>query len=108
VLRSEAARPRPMALIYSNRQPEDAAYLEELRALGRRLDNFRLIVTMTGTTEGDASIDVEMVREAASGLPRPHYYIARTPDMCEDMRQIVDDMGIDDQDIHSEDFTGYT
>ena len=48
-------------------------------------------------------------REAASGLPRPHYYIAGTPDMCEAMRQMLDDdMGIDDQDIHSEDFTGYT
>jgi hypothetical protein len=29
--------------------------------------------------------------------------------MCEAMRQMLDDdMGIDDQDIHSEDFTGYT
>jgi hypothetical protein len=24
------------------------------------------------------------------------------------MRQMLDDMGIDDDDIHSEDFTGYT
>jgi len=28
--------------------------------------------------------------------------------MAEDMRQMLDDMGIDDDDIHSEDFTGYT
>jgi hypothetical protein len=28
--------------------------------------------------------------------------------MCEDMRQMLDDMGIDDDDILSEDFTGYT
>ena len=49
-----------------------------------------------------------MVREARSGLPRPHYYIAGTPDMCEDMRQMLDDMGIEDDDILSEDFTGYT
>ena len=53
-------------------------------------------------------IDPEMVETAASGLPRPHYYIAGTPDMCEDMRQMLDDMGIEDDDIHSEDFTGYT
>ena len=31
-----------------------------------------------------------------------------TPDMAEDMRQMLDDMDIDDDDIHSEDFTGYT
>jgi ferredoxin-NADP reductase len=42
VLRSEAEaeRPRPMALLYSNRLPEDAAYLDELRELERRLDGF--------------------------------------------------------------------
>lgn len=114
VLRSEAQaeRPRPMALIYSNRRPEDAAYLDELRALERRLDSFRLIVTMTGDSvdwDGETRrIDADMVKEASRGLPRPHYYIAGTPDMCEAMRQMLDDMGIADDDIHSEDFTGYT
>ena len=53
-------------------------------------------------------IDADMVREASSDLPRPHYYVAAAPDMAEDMRQMLDDMGIDDDDIHSEDFTGYT
>jgi ferredoxin-NADP reductase len=114
VLRSEAQaeRPRPMALIYSNRRPEDAAYLDELRALERRLDSFRLIVTMTGDSvdwDGETRrIDADMVKEASRDLPRPHYYIAGTPDMCEAMRQMLDDMGIADDDILSEDFTGYT
>jgi ferredoxin-NADP reductase len=114
VLRSEAQaeRPRPMALIYSNRRPEDAAYLDELRALEQRLDSFRLIVTMTGDSvdwDGETRrIDADMVKEASRDLPRPHYYIAGTPDMCEAMRQMFDDMGIADDDIHSEDFTGYT
>jgi ferredoxin-NADP reductase len=114
VLRSEAKaeRPRPMALIYSNRRPEDAAYLDELRALEQRLDSFRLIVTMTGDSvdwDGETRrIDADMVKEASRDLPRPHYYIAGTPDMCEAMRQMLDDMGIADDDILSEDFTGYT
>ena len=43
-----------------------------------------------------------MVKEATSGLPRPHYYVAGVPDMAEDMRQMLDDdMGIDD-DTHTE------
>jgi ferredoxin-NADP reductase len=116
VLRSEAEaeRPRPMALLYSNRLPEDAAYLDELRELERRLDGFRLVLTMTGMQYSDSwdgetrRIDADMVKEASRGLPRPHYYVAGTPDMAEDMRQMLDDMGIDDDDIHSEDFTGYT
>lgn len=116
VLRSEAEaeRPRPMALLYSNRRLGEAAYLDELRALAGRLGNFRLVLTMTGLESANGwdgetrRIDAGMVEEAGSGLPRPHYYVAGTPDMCEAMRQMLDDMGIDDQDIHSEDFTGYT
>jgi ferredoxin-NADP reductase len=117
MLRSEAEahRPRPMLLLYSNSRPETAAYLEELRALEQRLDGFRLVATMTEMEGSDSTwdgetrrIDADMVREASSDLPRPHYYIAAAPDMAEDMRQMLDDMGIDDDDIHSEDFTGYT
>lgn len=112
---AEAERPRPMVLLYANHRPENAAYMEELRELEQRLDCFRLVATMTEMEGSDSSwdgetrrIDAEMVEEAASGLPRPHYYIAGTPDMCEDMRQMLDDMDIEDADIHSEDFTGYT
>ena len=116
VLRNEAEKesPRPMALLYSNHLPENAAYLDELRDLERRLPGFRLILTMTGMKDvgswkGETRrIDPDMVREATRGLPRPHYYIAGTPDMCEDMRQMLDDMGVADDDILSEDFTGYT
>jgi ferredoxin-NADP reductase len=104
-----------MVLLYSNGRPETAAYLEEVRALEQRLDGFRLIATMTEMEGSDSSwvgetrrINAEMVGEAASGLHRPHYYIAGTPEMCEDMRQMLDDMDIEDADIHSEDFTGYT
>jgi ferredoxin-NADP reductase len=116
MLRSEAEanRPRPMALLYSNSRPENAAYLDELRELEQHLDGFRLVTTMTEMKDSDSwngetrRIDADMVKEASRDLPRPHYYIAGTPDMAEDMRQMLDDMGIDDDDIHSEDFTGYT
>ena len=117
ILRSEAQadRPRPMVLLYSNSRPENAAYLDELRALEQRLNGFRLVLTMTEMKDSDRwkgetrRIDADMVKEATSGLPRPHYYVAGAPDMAEDMRQMLDDdMGIDDDDIHSEDFTGYT
>ena len=116
MLRSEAQadRPRPMVLLYSNSRPENAAYLDELRELEQRLDGFQLVLTMTETKDSDSwrgetrRIDADMVKEATRGLPRPHYYVAGAPDMAEDMRQMLDDMGIDDDDIHSEDFTGYT
>ena len=117
MLRSEAQadRPRPMVLLYSNSRPENAAYLDELRELEQRLDELPTRPDHDRDEEDSDSwrgetrrIDADMVKEATSGLPRPHYYVAGAPDMAEDMRQMLDDMGIDDDDIHSEDFTGYT
>ena len=87
VLRSEAEKesPRPMALLYSNHRPENAAYLDELRDLERRLDTFLLVLTMTG--DGDAwdgetrRIDAGMVKETSRGLPKP-ITISPAPRTC--------------------------
>ncbi|MGH8742067.1 MAG: ferredoxin--NADP reductase, partial [Burkholderiales bacterium] len=38
---------QPLRLLYSNRRPEDAAFLGELQELERRNGNFRLLATMT-------------------------------------------------------------
>ena len=38
---------RRLVLLYSNRRPEDAAFLAELMALEGRLESFRLLATMT-------------------------------------------------------------
>jgi len=116
IIRNEAEQesPRPMALLYSNHRPADAAYMDELRALEKRLDGFHMVATMTALEDGDdwdgetRRIDAEMVEGAASGLPRPNSYIAGTRDICEAMRQRLEERGIADDDIHSEDFTGYT
>jgi len=39
--------PHRLCLFYSNRRPEDAAFLAELRGLGQANPNFRLIAAMT-------------------------------------------------------------
>jgi propane monooxygenase reductase subunit len=80
----------------------------------KRLDGFRFVPTMTEMAAADGwdgetkRIDPDMVKAASDGLAKSHYYIAGAPDMAEDMRQMLDDMGIADDDILSEDFTGYT
>jgi ferredoxin-NADP reductase len=76
MLRSEAQaeRPRPMALLYSNHRPENAAYLHELRELEQRLGGFRLVLTMTGMKDSEGwrgetrRIDADMVSEAIAIL----------------------------------------
>jgi ferredoxin-NADP reductase len=106
--------PQRLLLLYSNRRPEDTAFLAELQDLERQNENFRLIATMTSL--GDLRspwdrqtglIDGPLIKSAAADLSKPTYYVAGPPGLVEAMRQTLNDVGINDDDIRSEDFYGY-
>ena len=105
---------RPLALLYSNRRPEDAAFLGELEALVRAHTNIRLLATMTEMSassrrwEGETRlIDVELVNRVAAGLPSPIFYLAGPPAMVDGVRKTLAAADIDDDDIRAEEFHGY-
>jgi ferredoxin-NADP reductase len=107
-------RRQPLALLYSNRRPEDAAFLDELHRLERENDRFRLVATMTALEKSTLPwqgavrmIDAELVEAAARGLPAPVYYVAGPPGMVEGVRKTLNLAGIEDDDIRSEEFYGY-
>ena len=106
--------PQQLILLYSNHQPEDAAFLGELQQLAQRNKNFRLIATMTKMTESGHPWDGEtghvnepMLRRVGSELSAPVYYVAGPSSMVQAMRQTLNHMGINDDDIRSEEFYGY-
>ncbi|GGH63977.1 hypothetical protein GCM10010975_30320 [Comamonas phosphati] len=106
--------PQPLALLYSNRRPEDAAFLDELQAHARALPAFSLHATMTdmvhsaqpwsGATE---MIDVAFVRRAIASLPAPVFYVSGPPGLVQAMRQTLQQAGIDEDEVRSEEFYGY-
>jgi ferredoxin-NADP reductase len=103
-----------LVLLYSNRRPEDAAYLVELQELERRNPHFRLVATMTlmssssqPWTGSRGLIDSALVSRAAAELAKPICYVAGPPGMVEALRQTLNDAGLDDDDIRSEEFYGY-
>jgi ferredoxin-NADP reductase len=106
--------PQRFALLYSNRRPEDAAFLSELQQLEQQNKNLRLIATMTelnGSSRGwggeTSLIDQDFVKRATSELTAPVYYVAGPPPMVEAMRQVLNSGGVNDDDIRSEEFFGY-
>ena len=105
---------RQIALVYSNRRPEDAALLGELTALEKVNRNFRLLPTMTDMSKSEARwlgttrlIDAALIAEAAKGLPSPIYYVAGPPAMVEAVRKTLNESDISDDDIRGEEFFGY-
>ena len=106
--------PHKLYLFYSNRRPEDAAFLETLQTLETTNPNFRLICTMTEMSKSKkewkgetALIDKEMLSRHLATLQGPIYYIAGPPTMVAAMRQTLVSAGVEEDDIRAEEFAGY-
>jgi ferredoxin-NADP reductase len=101
-------------LFYSNRRPEDAAFLDTLRALEATNPNFRLICTMTEMSKSKqewkgetALIGKEMLCRHLANLQGPIYYIAGPPAMVTAMREALVSAGVEENDIRTDEFVGY-
>ena len=106
--------PHKLYLFYSNRRPEDAAFLDTLQTLEMTNPNFRLICTMTEMSKSNKEwkgetvlIDKEMLSRHLAVLQGPIYYIAGPPTMVAAMRQTLVGAGVDDDDVRAEEFAGY-
>ncbi len=112
---ADAAVALPMSLVYSNPVPEEIAFREELNVLAAKLGSLRVIHTITrpekagtGWKGKTGRIDAEMIRDAASGLDRPAYYLCGPPAMVDAMLAILrEEIGIPAPDVRAEKFSGY-
>ena len=103
-----------LVLLYSNRRPQDAAFLAELQELEQRYASFSLVATMTERGDNRSPwdrqtglIDGPLIEKAVAELPAPIYYVAGPPGLVDAMRGTLNGAGVDDDDIRSEEFYGY-
>jgi ferredoxin-NADP reductase len=101
-------------LFYSNRRPEDAAFLGELTSLADRNANYTFIPTMTaaagskGEWTGETGhLTTEKLSRFIDDMKAPIYYIAGPAGMVNAMRSILADAGVDEAAIRAEEFAGY-
>jgi len=103
-----------MFLFYSNRRPEDAPYLAELQDLAKRNPNFKLIATMTeaeksakGWQGKTGFIEKALLTQYVNDLKSPIYYVAGLPEMTSAMKTMLADLGVNENNINAEEFTGF-
>ena len=103
-----------LVLLYSNRRPEDSAFLVELQQLERENKNFRLVATMTQMRvsklpwQGETGLLGEaLLKKIGAELVAPIYYLAGPPTMVGALRDNLNHAGVNDDDIRSEEFYGY-
>jgi len=108
--RDAAARllPHRLLLIYSNRRPQDAAFLAELKHMQNR--NFRMVATMTDAPDWQGEkrmISRELLAEHVKELREPVYYFAGPPGMTMAVQGMLGGMSVKEDDMRSEEFYGY-
>jgi ferredoxin-NADP reductase len=105
---------KKICLVYSNRRPEDAAFLPELISLEGKNPNYRFFGTMTEMEKsampwkGERGfLDRAMLERALGDLAAPTYYLAGPPGMVEALKKMVLEAGVPQDRIRTDEFFGY-
>ncbi|MFN2628346.1 MAG: ferredoxin--NADP reductase [Gaiellaceae bacterium] len=100
-----------VTLVYSNRDRESTAFLEELLELERRHSNVRLVLTMTNEPawEGETRrVEADLLRDhLGDELRTSRYLVAGPPQMVEAVVATLGDLGIPADQVVADSFSGY-
>jgi ferredoxin-NADP reductase len=103
----------PIVLFYANRHLEDAAFIDTLWKLERANPRFRFVPTLTRAANNNGwkgktgHISSEMLVTHVGVLRGPIYYIAGPPTMVAAARRTLSEVGVDEDDVRTEEFAGY-
>jgi ferredoxin-NADP reductase len=115
MLRHAAREPgqRPITLLYSNKRPEDSAFLAELQQLERDR-RIRLLATMTEMSRSalpwsgeTRRVDEALLRSLRAEGETPVWYVAGPPAMVRGVQASLAAAGVDEDDVRVEEFHGY-
>ena len=102
--------PYRITLVYSNRDRESAAFLDEIEELEQRIAGLRVILTMTDEEgwEGETrQLDAEVLRELLGGLDDRQFLIAGPPPMAEGVSDSLLAAGLPEDSVRADKFSGY-
>lgn len=93
-----------ITVIYANRTPAQAAYLEELQALAERNANFTFVPVFTADS---GHVNADTLRRNVPDISGSKYYLSGPDGMVKAMRSLLIDVGADEDNIRTEEFSGY-
>jgi ferredoxin-NADP reductase len=105
---ADTGAPYQVTLVYSNRDRESTAFLDELEAL--EIQGFRMVLTMTDEPgwEGESRrIDGEMLREHLGDLGGYTHLVAGPPAMVEAVAEQLAEAGVPEEHVLASRFAGY-
>lgn len=107
----EEGLPYRVTLVFSNRDRESTAFLDELQELEQEISNFRLILTMTqdpGWAGETRKIDSRFFRDyLGEDVNENTFLVAGPPTMVEGIQEALDEAGVDAENVIAERYSGY-
>lgn len=102
---------RPLTLLYANKTPGDIIYRTEFGEWAGVNPNFKLAYTVDSPDEGWAGevgyLNGAMIRKYVPNPAAPIYYICGPAGMIAAYRQVLIELGLGDEQIRTENFSGY-
>ena len=106
---ADESLPYRVTLVYSNRDSESSAFLDELEELEERVDGLRVILTMTEEEgwEGETRHLDAAVLDELVGLEGKTFLVAGPPPMAEAVAGSLTGAGVPEERVLADKFSGY-
>jgi len=104
--------PHKLYLFYSNRETDDAAFIEDLESMTVQNPNFTFVPTITrhkalARPYEKGHVNREMLTRHLLGLNGPIYYIAGPSRMVNAITNMLNSSGVNEDDMRTEEFGDY-
>jgi ferredoxin-NADP reductase len=102
--------PYRVTLLYSNRDRESTAFMNELNELEQKIPGLRVVYTMTGDPGWDGEtrrIDADFLRDHFEDVTGSTYLVAGPPPMVEGVVEALQAAGVPEEQIRPDRFSGY-
>lgn len=104
--------PIKITLLHANRTPEDAPFMADFERLAEENPNFTFIPVATKSAPDSwagerGHIDEDMIRRHVEDLSKPIFYLSGPEGLVKAMRQLLVEIGANEDNIRTEEFTGY-
>lgn len=101
-----------MTLIHANRLPGDAPFADDFKEFAQENPNFTYVPVATSSEATDWSgekghVDGKMIKRHVEDVATPIYYLSGPQGMVKAMRQLLIDIGANEDNIRTEEFDGY-
>jgi len=107
---ADRSLPYRVTLVYSNRDRESAAFLDELEELEERIDGLTVVLTMTDEPDwaGETRhLDANVLGELVGELDGKTFLVAGPPQMAEAVADSLTDAGLPEHRVLADKFSGY-